>query len=260
MANAVPKIQDRHFSGLSKVHSRTEPDALGPVMRGMLQFMAVQVATGVPGVVDNTGGLAAASRVLSLIYGVNPSTMVGSNCAAKTDIDAAIVQSNSGLKVLIAQLALLQSKIPAFGTVVNSITAAIVTPGTMPAVPVVFTGAATGLAAAAGVNSWLGTFRGNVNALVLLTNQMSIAIGTKGLLGAVSAVPMPSLETIIYPVVFTSDPTSSGPAATGTADAVLAADAVTTFKSVTAALATIAASFNAMKAAAANLSVPAVAV
>ena len=191
-------VTTTQFTGLSNTYGKG-PRSLSSIVRGLAQFQmrSVIVAAAIPALIDNTGSLVTDS-LLSPVLSFTSAMLVGSDCTAKADIEAAFGTVIAALASVASQVNLTVAAVPAFAPLVSGLG---VGGSPVGAVTRSFVGANAALAASAGSNVVLASVNGVLLELAYFVNILAVAAGVTPLVvGSVSpafdgALPLPSTNT-----------------------------------------------------------------
>jgi len=192
---------------------RADGNGLTPAMRGLAQSLARIAASTVADLVDNSGGQTA-DGTIEAIGSFVPAALGSSDAAQKAELEAGFANTTDALKELIAQINLLNARVPALtGALVDNIVGTAAD-GTIAAIDVSYTGVGTAMASAAGANLVLTRLKNAVAQLALHVNKLAVACGSPAVVDLSGGTPTFSLA-------FADIPEGTGTAASG-ADATAA--------------------------------------
>lgn len=192
---------------------RVDGNGLTPAMRGLAQSLARIAASTVTDLVDNSGGQTA-NGTIEAIGSFVPAALGSSDAAQKAELEAGFANATDALKELIAQINLLNARVPALGGVLVDNIVGTAADGTIAVLDVSYTGVGTAMASATGANLVLARLRNALAQLVLHTNKLAVACGAGEIVDLSGGTPA-------YSLVFADIPEGTGTAASG-ADATAA--------------------------------------
>ncbi len=192
---------------------RVDGNGLTPAMRGLAQSLARIAASTVTDLVDNSGGQTA-NGTIEAIGSFVPAALGSSDAAQKAELEAGFANATDALKELIAQINLLNARVPALGGVLVDNIVGTAADGTIAVLDVSYTGVGTAMASATGANLVLTRLKNAVAQLVLHTNKLAVACGAGEIVDLSGGTPA-------YSLVFADIPEGTGTAASG-ADATAA--------------------------------------
>lgn len=222
---------------------RVDGNGLTPAMRGLAQSLARIAASTVTDLVDNSGGQTA-NGTIEPIGSFVPAALGSSDAAQKAELEAGFANATDALKELIAQVNLLNARVPALGGALVDNIVGTAADGTIAVLDVSYTGVGTAMASATGANVVLTRLKNAVAQLVLHTNKLAVACGAAEIVDLSGGTPA-------YSLVFADIPEGTGTAASG-ADAtaanaiVKAADASAAMQKLANAVKEIATKLNAL--------------
>ncbi len=192
---------------------RADGNGLTPAMRGLAQSLARIAASTVTDLVDNSGGQTA-DGTSEAIGSFVPAALGSSDAAQKAELEAGFANATDALKELIAQVNLLNARVPALtGALVDNIVGTSAD-GTIAAIDVSYTGVGTAMVSATGANVVLARLKNAVAQLALHVNKLAVACGAAQIVDLSGGTP-------VYSLVFADIPEGTGTAASG-ADATAA--------------------------------------
>lgn len=192
---------------------RVDGNGLTPAMRGLAQSLARIAASTVTDLTDNSGGQSA-NGTIEAIGSFVPAALGSSDAAQKAELEAGFANATDALKELIAQVNLLNARVPALGGVLVDNIVGTTADGTIAAIDVSYTGVGTAMASATGANLVLTRLRNALAQLVLHTNKLAVACGAAEIVDLSGGKPA-------YSLAFADVPEGTGTAASG-ADATAA--------------------------------------
>lgn len=145
---------------------RADGNGLTPAMRGLAQSLARIAASTVADLVDNSGGQTA-DGTIEAIGSFVPAALGSSDAAQKAELEAGFANATDALKELIAQVNLLNARVPALtGALVDNIVGTAAD-GTIAALDVSYTGVGTAMASATGANLVLARLESQQESIAL---------------------------------------------------------------------------------------------